>query len=550
MWGSLTLRRAISQASSAGRSPSPECLGLLALFLLAATSACGSRTALGGRPLAESEAGGSLGTGALGPTSGGSSGEPSTGGSSNAGSGGTAGSMGGSPSTGGAEGGGGRGGSGGLTSGGGGACESGEPSCEAHFCGDGQQDPDEECDDGNAANEDDCTAYCALATCGDGFVQSGEACDDGNATEDDFCSSACTPANLQLTAGGNFACALHPNHELKCWGRNLFGALGLGDQENRGDEPSEMGDDLPGVDLGSARSAQALALGDAHSCTLLHDGSVKCWGYNGFGQLGLGNIASRGNEPGEMGDALPTVDLGSGRSARALAAGSHHTCALLDDDSVKCWGHNTSGQLGLGDEETRGDVSGEMGDALPAVDLGSGRSARAIAAGGSHTCAWLDDASIKCWGGGLSGTFGLGDTNVRGDEPGEMGDSLPAMDLGISSAPQAVATGAWHTCALLGDGSTKCWGVGTSGQLGLGDAQSRGSVPGQMGDNLPAVALGSGRSVQALALGGYRTCALLDDHTVKCWGNNSSGQLGLEDLVWRGDEPGEMGDDLPTLDLW
>jgi alpha-tubulin suppressor-like RCC1 family protein len=84
-----------------------------------------------------------------------------------------------------------------------------------------------------------------------------------------------------------------------------------------------------------------------------------------------------------MGDDLPVVDLGTGRTAKMISAGGEHTCALLDDDSVKCWGRNQYGQLGLGDTSNRGDGPGEMGDNLPVVDLGTyvgnyGRGLRVI----------------------------------------------------------------------------------------------------------------------------------------------------------------------------
>jgi alpha-tubulin suppressor-like RCC1 family protein len=151
-------------------------------------------------------------------------------------------------------------------------------------------------------------------------------------------------------------------------GVNWDGQLGLGDTANRGDGPGEMGDALPSIDLGRGRSATALSAGNYHTCAVLDDGAVKCWGFNGFGQLGLGDTAWRGDGPGEMGDALPSIDLGTGRSATALTATSH-TCALLDHGSLKCWGQNEYGQLGLGDTAFRGDGPGEMGDALPAVLL-------------------------------------------------------------------------------------------------------------------------------------------------------------------------------------
>jgi hypothetical protein len=93
-----------------------------------------------------------------------------------------------------------------------------------------------------------------------------------------------------------------------------------------------------------------------------------------------------------MGDSLRAVQLGTGRSAVALALGLFHSCALLDDASVKCWGYNSRGQLGLGDTPDRGDDGGEMDDSLPAVDLG--RAVVQIAAGSFHTCALLDDGQL------------------------------------------------------------------------------------------------------------------------------------------------------------
>src|SRR5436190_12467161 len=117
-----------------------------------------------------------------------------------------------------------------------------------------------------------------------------------------------------------------------------------------------------------------------------------------------------------MGNALPAVQLGTGRTATAIATGTDHTCALLDDGTVKCWGANLDGELGLGDKVTRGDGPGEMGDALPAVALGAGRTARAIATGQNHTCALLDDGSVKCWGSNGRGQLGIGSLQNKGDE--------------------------------------------------------------------------------------------------------------------------------------
>ncbi len=112
-----------------------------------------------------------------------------------------------------------------------------------------------------------------------------------------------------------------------------------------------------------------------------------------------------------------------------IAAGIYHTAAILDNGSVKCWGRNSYGQLGYGDTNHRGDGAGEMGSNLPTVDLGTGRTAVQIAAGGYFTVALLDNGTIKCWGLNNYGQLGYGDTNNRGDNAGEMGDNLQPVSL-------------------------------------------------------------------------------------------------------------------------
>jgi alpha-tubulin suppressor-like RCC1 family protein len=256
-----------------------------------------------------------------------------------------------------------------------------------------------------------------------------------------------------------------------------------------------MGDSLPAIDLGTSRTAVAIAGGSNHTCAILDNASLKCWGLNSTGQLGLGDTADRGDNAGEMGDNLPAIDLGSGRSVVQVAPSSSpsfsHTCALLDNGSVKCWGYNSSGQLGLGDTVNRGDNAGEMGDNLPAVNLGAGRSAVSIAVGSIFSCALLDDGRVKCWGSNTNGYLGAGDTANRGDNADEMGDNLPAIDLGAGRTAVAIAAGPNHACAILDNASLKCWGFNSSGQLGQGDTNSRGDNVGEMGDNLPAVDLGN-----------------------------------------------------------
>ncbi len=185
--------------------------------------------------------------------------------------------------------------------------------------------------------------------------------------------------------------------------------------------------------------AGVITAGKSHTCAIVDGGTVKCWGANTDGQLGLGDTNHRGDNPAEMGDQLPTVNLGTGRTAVAISSGGSHTCALLDNHTVKCWGSNAFGQLGLGDTNNRGDDPGEMGDQLPAVNLGTGRTAVAISSGTEQTCALLDNHAVKCWGDNAVGQLGLGDTTDRGDNPAEMGDHLPPIDI-------PVAADAWIAC--------------------------------------------------------------------------------------------------------
>ncbi|HMQ26612.1 MAG TPA: hypothetical protein PKA98_11545, partial [Acidimicrobiales bacterium] len=352
-----------------------------------------------------------------------------------------------------------------------------------------------------------------------------------------------------ISAGWLHTCALLDNGTVKCWGYNGSGGLGLGDEDDRGDGPGEMGDDLPAVNLGTGRTATAISAGSEHTCALLDNATVKCWGWNAFGQLGLGDTLDRGDGPGEMGNALPAVSLGTDRTATAISAGLEHTCALLDNATVKCWGNNVDGVLGLGDEVDRGGAAGQMGDDLPPVSLGAARTTTAVSTGWRHTCALLDNATVKCWGDNQTGQLGQGDTDDRGDDAGEMGGTLPAVNLGSGRTATAITTGRNHTCVRLDTANVKCWGDNQEGQLGLGDTANRGDGAGEMGGFLPPSAVGTGRSALAVTAGNDHVCVVLDNATLKCWGDNTSGRLGYEDTFPRGDGPGEMGDNLPVVFL-
>jgi len=347
-----------------------------------------------------------------------------------------------------------------------------------------------------------------------------------------------------ISAGKEHTCALLDNASVKCWGLNTYGQLGIDDNTTMGDGSGEM-TALPSINLGTGRTATAIAAGGYHSCALLDNASVKCWGNNRNGQLGIDNTTHMGKTSGSMA-ALPSINLGTGRTATAIAAGEYHSCALLDNASVKCWGYNSVGQLGTDNNTDMGDGSGEMA-VLPSINLGTGRTATAIAAGGYHSCALLDNASVKCWGLNNFGQLGIDNST---NEPSLMSGGevavLPVVKLGTGRTSTAIAGGFYHTCALLDNASVKCWGLNNRGQLGIDNNTNMGNTSGSMAQ-LTGINLGTGRTATAISAGNEHSCALLDNASVKCWGYNGAGQLGIEGNDM-GDNTGEMAV-LPSIDF-
>jgi len=335
----------------------------------------------------------------------------------------------------------------------------------------------------------------------------------------------------QTTAQGNIAngdyhtAVILSDGTVKTWGSNLSGQLGLGDALNKGDGAGEMGDNLSIVDLGTGRTAVRVAAGANHTVVILDDGSVKAWGNNTYGQLGQGHTNNIGDGAGEMGDNLSAVDLGTGRTAVAIAAGDNHTAVILDDGTIKVWGQNAFGQLGQGNTIQLGDDSGEMGSNLSTVNLGTGRTAVYLAAGGGNTAVILDDGTVKVWGKNTFGQLGQGHINSIGDDSNEMGDNLLAVNLGTSITAIDIAVGTNHIIAILNDSTLKAWGYNNRGQLGYGHINNLGDGAGEMGDALPTLA----NNIKALAVaaGANHSLAILHDGTVTGIGWNNYGQLGF-----------------------
>lgn len=217
-----------------------------------------------------------------------------------------------------------------------------------------------------------------------------------------------------IAGGGDHFCAITFGGAVRCWGQNNNGQLGHGHTKRIGDNeaPASAGD----VDLGGDQIVQ-LALGGAHSCALTSGQQVRCWGLNKYGQLGYGHTADIGDD--EPAGAAGYVAVDAARTVVQLAAGAVHTCALLDDGAVKCWGYGLQGQLGYGDDQSRGDD--ELPTDLPDVDVGGTVIALSM---GTHTCALLDTGRVRCWGPGGFGQLGYGNVEPVGlfDVPGDAGD--------------------------------------------------------------------------------------------------------------------------------
>ncbi len=351
---------------------------------------------------------------------------------------------------------------------------------------------------------------------------------------------------MPTAAGVNGACSIHPvTRDIYCFGQGSNGALGVGSTLTLGDNISEIGTAALPVKLGTGKKAIAITGGQYFYCAILEDHSVKCWGYNNAGQLGEGNKTSRGTTVAQLGDTLPVVNLGTGRKALSIAAGYSSVCALLDDQSIKCWGDNAYGQLGKGNTLDLGDAAGEMGDSLTAVALGTGRSALMVSAGRFHNCALLDDFSVKCWGMNSSGQLGIGSTAAKGNVANQMGDNLLAVNLGTGRKAKYIAAGHNSTCAILDNDVTKCWGSGVTGMLGIGSAVNIGDAAAEIGDNMKPVELGDNLFAVKVSVGLRTSCFLLNTGQSKCYGYNSNGQLGTASTVTLGQTAATIGNNGP-----
>jgi len=326
-----------------------------------------------------------------------------------------------------------------------------------------------------------------------------------------------TASVVQVAAGSGFTCAVLDSGAVRCWGYSGDGALGYGPSNTNNIGDNEVPADAGDVPVGGL--VVEVSCGASQTCALLDTGAVRCWGSNNYGQLGYPGVANVGisNTPQSVADINGEVSFGG--KALQIAAGAAHTCALLENGAVRCWGWNNHGQLGYGNTANVGD------DETPASvgDINLGGTAMQVAAGGYHTCALLEGGNLRCWGDNSVGQLGYGNT-------ADYSTTLPSVagNVLLGGTAVQVSTGQYSTCALLDSGAIRCWGRGLSGELGYGNTnnvgdnelpQDAGDVP--VGGLVAQVVAGRG-STNGLE----SSCAFLKSGSLRCWGANGLGQLG------------------------
>ena len=277
-------------------------------------------------------------------------------------------------------------------------------------------------------------------------------------------------------------CALTSTGGARCWGGGGSGRLG-----NGGTTTSTTPVNVSGLTTGVVD----VQVGETNSCALTSTGGVACWGWNDSGRNGNGITTSTNQVT-----AQSVTGLTSGVSR--IAVGYRHSCAVMNTGTVKCWGLGTGGRLGNNAATT---------SATP-VDVSNLTNVVQVSAGEQHSCALTSSGGVWCWGVNTNGQLGNNST---------ASSNIPVSVSGLTSGVSAISAGNSHSCALTNSGGVKCWGLNTNGQLGNNStAQS----------NIPVDVSGLTSGVASVSAGISYTCAVTNSGGGRCWGLNTSGQLG------------------------
>ncbi len=393
---------------------------------------------------------------------------------------------------------------------------------------------------------------------GDGIVNASDNCPslsnfDQKNFDNDLLGDTCDDdddADSVLDTSDNCLLVTNPNQGLTdCLDTDFDGIKNVLD--NCSIQSNTLQADTDSDGIGDACDIKKVTAGAYHTCALLFDGRVKCWGWNAYGQLGLGDALPRGTTAKTMGLGLPFVNIGA--PVRDIAAGSFNTCVILDDYKVKCWGRGEYGELAQS-VGTYGDDYNEPIAQLPTLEFRGSPSEQTtsnIALGSVAACVAVNTISgvntgksgVTCWGYAGNGTMGRENTNnvlAPIVVPSSIVLSPPSIAQGGISLNSTSVTdldlGFRHVCAITGPSAIICWGYNSWGQLGNGNVNSIGHTPNNMPQQLVPVSMTSPTVVKTSQTDRQDSdhafsCAIYDNGKLKCWGNNDWGQLGANNTT-------------------
>ena len=298
-----------------------------------------------------------------------------------------------------------------------------------------------------------------------------------------------------VKTGFGHTCGTTTAGPVYCWGGNLYGQIGDGDtNDGARTTPVRVAGSVSLSDL-SASGGEPFDVG-GHTCGVTADGAAHCWGYNSFGQLGVGVVLGPESCLAEIPCSTTPVAVTGGVSFASVSAGTYHTCGLSMTGAAYCWGGQSGGELGIGAAGHR---------PTPTAVLG-GITFAGVTAGHYASCGLTAEGAAYCWGRNTHGQLGTGTGNDA---------STPAPVAGGLSFT-SISTAFYHTCAIASGGAAYCWGLNSDGQLGDGTTDER---------TIPALVAG-GIAFVSISAGTYHTCGLTAEAGVHCWGRNVEGQLG------------------------
>jgi alpha-tubulin suppressor-like RCC1 family protein len=281
-----------------------------------------------------------------------------------------------------------------------------------------------------------------------------------------------------ISTGNEATCGLSQGN-IRCWGSNINGALGI----------NVATTNIAPFTLDPTNTYSLVSVGPGNNSCAISANKLKCWGNNDSGQVGNGTLGTVQTTP---------LAIDNATSYSQVRMGVFHACGLTTGNALRCWGSNTVGQLG----------DGTLNESLTPKTITSGTAYLQLSVGYFSSCAITSSNVLKCWGAGDYGVLGNGAVGVY--------NTPQTIDSGISYSQ--VSVGEYHACGIVKTtGVLKCWGDNSWGQLGNGTRDF---------SLLPTV-IDSGTAYTSVSAGENHTCGITTAGTLKCWGENSSAQLGV-----------------------